>query len=60
MDSRKLLKNKILNIEKSLDDAFEIVSIGYVKDVNEEINLKLTDLIEMVSGLRNLLSEKVI
>ena len=33
MDSRKLLKNKIPKIEELIDEAYELVDIGYVKDV---------------------------
>ena len=59
MDSRKLLKNKILKIEKSIDEAYELVDIGYVKEVNDEVNLKLNDIMKMVSEMRYLLRGKV-
>ena len=49
MDSDKLLKNKILKIEESLDEAYELVDIGYVKDVYDEVNFKLDDIMKMVS-----------
>ena len=49
MDSGKLLKNKILKIEESLDEAYELVDIGYVKDVYDEVNFKLDDIMKMVS-----------
>ena len=59
MDSRKLLKNKILKIEESLDEAYELVDIGYVKEVNDEVELKLFDIMKMVSEIRYLLRGKV-
>ena len=49
MDSGKLLKNKILKIEESLDEAYELVDIGYVKDVYDVVNFKLDDIMKMVS-----------
>ena len=49
MDSRKLLKNKILKIEEPIDEAYELVNIGYVKDVYDEVDLKLNDIMKMVS-----------
>ena len=52
MDSRKLLKNKILKIEESLDEAYKLVDIGYVKDVYDEVELKLKDIMKMVSEKR--------
>ena len=58
MDSGKLLKNKILKIEESLDEAYELVDIGYVKDVYDEVELKLNDIMKMVSEIRYLLREK--
>ena len=59
MDSRKLLKNKILKIEESLDEAYELVDIGYVKEVNDEVELKLFDIMKMVSEIRYLRRGKV-
>ena len=59
MDSRKLLKNKILKIKESLDEAYELVDIGYVKEVNDEVELKLFDIMKMVSEIRYLLRGKV-
>ena len=59
MHSRKLLKNKILKIEESLDEAYELVDIGYVKEVNDEVELKLFDIMKMVSEIRYLLRGKV-
>ena len=58
MDSGKLLKNKILKIEESLDEAYELVDIGYVKDVYDEVELKLNDIMKMVSEIRYLLRGK--
>ena len=58
MDSRKLLKNKILKIEESIDEAYELVDIGYVKDVYGEVELKLSDIMKMVSEIRYLLRGK--
>ena len=58
MDSGKLLKNTILKIEESLDEAYELVDIGYVKDVYDEVELKLNDIMKMVSEIRYLLREK--
>ena len=60
MESRKLLKNKILEIEESIDEAYDLVNIGYVKENYDEINLKLLDILKMVSEIRYLLREKVI
>ena len=59
MDSRKLLKNKILKIEESIDEVYELVDIGYVKEVNDEVNLKLNDIMKIVSEIRYLLRGKV-
>ena len=41
MNSRKLLKNKILKIGESIDEAYELVDIGFVKEVYDEVNSKL-------------------
>ena len=60
MDSGKLLKNTILKIEESLDEAYELVDIGYVKDVYDEVELKLNDIVKMVSEIRYLLRGKFI
>ena len=58
MDSRKLLKNNILKIEESIDEAYELVDIGYVKEVYDEVNLKLNDIMKMVSEIRYLFRGK--
>ena len=58
MDSRKLLKNNILKIEESVDEAYELVDIGYVKEVYDEVNLKLNDIMKMVSEIRYLFRGK--
>ena len=58
MDSGKLLKNKILKIEESQDEAYELVDIGYLKDVYDEVELKLNDIMKMVSEIRYLLRGK--
>ena len=58
MDSRKLLKNKIPKIEELIDEAYELVDIGYVKDVYDEVELKLNDIMKMVSEIRYLLRGK--
>ena len=60
MDSGKLLKNKILKIEESIDEAYELVDIGYVKEVYDEVDVKLDDIMEIIRGIRYLLREKVI
>ena len=60
MDSGKLLKNTILKIEESLDEAYELVDIGYVKDVYDEVEFKLNDIMKMVSEIRYLLRGKFI
>ena len=58
MDSRKLLKNKIPKIEELIDEAYELVDIGYVKDVYDEVELKLNNVMKMVSEIRYLLRGK--
>ena len=58
MDSGKLLKNKILKIEELQDEAYELVDIGYLKDVYDEVELKLNDIMKMVSEIRYLLRGK--
>ena len=62
MESKKLLKNSILGIEESLDEAYELVDNGYVTDVYDEVELKLFDIMEIyiVSDIRYLLKKKVI
>ena len=60
MESRKLLKNKILKIEESIDEAYELVDIGNMKKVYDEVNLKLNDIMKMVSEIRYLSRGKVI
>ena len=60
MESKKLLKNSILRIEESLDEAYELVDIGYVEDVYDEVKSMLFDIMEIVSDIRYLLSGKVI
>ena len=37
MDSRKLLKNKILMIEESMGIVCNLVDYGYVEEVNDEV-----------------------
>ena len=46
MDSGKLFKNKILKIEESLDEAYD------------KVELKLNDIMKMVSEIRYLLRGK--
>ena len=58
MDSRKLLKNNILKIEESIDEAYELVDIGYEEEVYDEVELKLNDIMKMVSEIRYLLRGK--
>ena len=60
MDSGKLLKNKILKIEESLDEAYELVNFGYVEETYDKVELKLFDIMKMVAKIRYLLREKVI
>ena len=60
MDSGKLLKNKILKIEESLDEAYELVNFGYVKETYDKVESKLFDIMKMVAKIRYLLREKVI
>ena len=60
MESKKLLKNSILRIEESLDEAYELVDIGYVEDVNDEVKSMLFDIMEIISDIRYLLKKKVI
>ena len=55
MESKKLLKNKILKIEESLDEAYELVNIGYMEEVYDEVELKLFDIMKMVTEIRYLL-----
>ena len=59
MESKKLLKNSILRIEESLDEAYELVNIGYMEEVYDEVELKLFDIMKMVSEIRYLLRGKV-
>ena len=47
-----------LKIEELIDEAYELVDIGYVKDVYDEVELKLNDIMKMVSEIRYLLREK--
>ena len=56
MDSRKLLKNKILIIEKLMVNVCNLVDYGYVEEVNEEVNLKLDDVKKMVLEIAYLLT----
>ena len=60
MESKKLLKNKILKIEESIDEVYELVDIRYVEKLYDEVNLKLNDIMKMVSDIRYLLRGKVI
>ena len=60
MESRKILKNKILKIEELIDEAYELVDIGNIKKVYYEVNLKLNDIIIMIYDIRSLLRGKVI
>ena len=60
MESKKLLKNSILRIEESLDEAYELVDNGYVTDVYDEVKSMLFDIMEIVSDIRYLLRGKVI
>ena len=49
MDRGKLLKNNILKIEESLDEAYELVDIGYVKETYDKVELKLFDIMKMTN-----------
>ena len=58
MDSKKLLKNSILRIEKSLDEANEIFDSGYVKDDYDDVKIMLINIMENLSDLKYLLTKK--
>ena len=56
MNSRKLLKNKIPKIEESMGSVCNLVDFGYVEEVNDEVNLKLNDVMKMVLEISYLLA----
>ena len=58
MDSKKLLKNSIPRIEKSLDEANEIFDSGYVKDDYDDVKIMLINIMENLSDLKYLLTKK--
>ena len=57
MESKKLLKNKILKIEESMGSVCNLVDFGYVEEVNDEVNLKLNDVMKMVLEVAYLLAD---
>ena len=57
MESKKLLKNKILKIEESMGSVCNLVDFGYVEEVNDEVNLKLNDVMKMVLEIAYLLAD---
>ena len=60
MESKKLLKNKILKIEESIDEVYELVDIVYVEKLYDEVSLKLNDIMKIVTDIKYLLRGKVI
>ena len=60
MESKKLLKNKILKIEESIDEVYELVDILYHEKLYDEVNLKLDDIIKIVTNIKYFLRGKVI
>ena len=60
MESKRFLKNKILKIEESIDEVYELVDILYHEKLYDEVNLKLNDIIKIVSNIKYFLRGKVI
>ena len=60
MDSGKLLKDKLFKIEESTNEAYHLVSKGYIKEVDNELNYNLDDIVEVINGIRYLLRDKFI
>ena len=60
MEGKKFLRNSILRIEESLDEAYELVNIGYTEEVYDEVESKLFDIMRMITEIRYLLRGKVV
>ena len=58
MKGKKLLKNSILRIEKSLDETNKLINAGYAEDVYDDAKIKLINIMEDVEELYFLLKEK--
>ena len=58
MEGKKLLKNSILRIEKSLDETNKLINAGYAEDVYDDAKIKLINIMEDVEELYFLLKEK--
>ena len=58
MEGKKLLKNSILRIEKSLDETSKLINAGYAEDVYDDAKIKLINIMEDVEELYFLLKEK--
>ena len=48
MESKQLLKNKLLKMKKSVDNIIGIVEYSYDEKIHNEANLKLDNIIEML------------
>ena len=60
MKSKLLLKSKILEIEESIDEVYELVDMLYHTKLYDEVNLNLDDIKKIVSNIKYLLRGKVI
>ena len=60
MKSKILLKRKILEIEESIDEVYELVDMLYHTKLYDEVNLKLDDIKKIVSNIKYSLRGKVI
>ena len=58
MKSKLLLKSKILEIEESIDEVYELVDMLYHKKLYDEVNLKLDDIIKIVSNIKYFFKRK--
>ena len=60
MKSKILLKKKILDIEESIDEVYELVDMLYHQKLYDQVDTKLEDIIKIVSNIKYFLRGKVI
>ena len=60
MKSKILLKKKILEIEESIDEVYELVDMLYHSKLHDEVDLKLDDINKIINNIKYFLRGKVI
>ena len=60
MKSKILLKKKILEIEESIDEVYELVDMLYHSKLHDKVDLKLDDINKIITNIKYFLRGKVI